>query len=169
MEVNGYTIGPETVPSGLWTARWLLFGAVVMAVRMAVVRYWKWFRLKRGPQEVADGADLQGADLQGADLQGANLQVADLKGANLSGANLERADLFLADFVEAKLVEAKLVGAKLHGANLQGADLERADLAGASASWDTGEVRTVKGTKWFVEGTKWPEGFDPVAAGVIFE
>ncbi len=38
------------------------------------------------------------------------------------------------------------------GANLEGADLTGANLKGAS----------------FNDGTRWPEGFDPVAAGVTF-
>ena len=38
-------------------------------------------------------------------------------------------------------------------ANLEGANLEGANLEGAKADGDT----------------TWPEGFDPVAAGVIFE
>ena len=46
-----------------------------------------------------------------------------------------------------------LEGAFLFRANLKGADLERALLAGAKAD----------------EDTAWPEGFDPKAAGVIFE
>ena len=44
-------------------------------------------------------------------------------------------------------------GAGLEGANLQGANLQGANLKGATAN----------------EDTVWPEGFDPVAAGVIFE
>ena len=39
------------------------------------------------------------------------------------------------------------------GANLTGANLERANLNGTVAD----------------RNTRWPEGFDPVAAGVIFE
>ena len=44
-------------------------------------------------------------------------------------------------------------GAVLYGANLYGANLERADLSGARSD----------------EDATWPEGFDPVAAGVIIE
>jgi hypothetical protein len=43
--------------------------------------------------------------------------------------------------------------ANLSGANLSGANLSRARLAQATADKDT----------------TWPEGFDPVAAGVIFD
>ena len=44
-------------------------------------------------------------------------------------------------------------GANLEGANLEGANLTKADLSRAKAN----------------EDTVWPEGFDPVAAGVIFD
>jgi uncharacterized protein YjbI with pentapeptide repeats len=53
----------------------------------------------------------------------------------------------------ANLAGANLRGAGLYGANLERADLEGANLFGAEAN----------------EGTIWPEGFDPVAAGVIFD
>ena len=48
---------------------------------------------------------------------------------------------------------AYLFGAYLSGAYLSGADLSGANLKGATAD----------------ERTDWPEGFDPVTAGVIFE
>ncbi len=53
----------------------------------------------------------------------------------------------------ADLRGATIYGADLSGANLTGADLERADLTGVTAD----------------ETTVWPDRFDPVAAGVIFE
>ncbi|MDP7599542.1 MAG: pentapeptide repeat-containing protein [Acidimicrobiales bacterium] len=63
-------------------------------------------------------------------------------------ARLRRADL-----AGAVLVGANLAGAYLVGANLSCANLAGADLTGAVA-----------------DGlTIWPEGFDPVAAGVTFE
>ncbi len=53
----------------------------------------------------------------------------------------------------ADLARADLRGAKLAGTDLRQANLRLADLEGAKAD----------------ENTFWPEGFDPVAAGVIFE
>jgi hypothetical protein len=64
-------------------------------------------------------------------------------GADLEGADLKGANL--------KVLNLK--GADLGGADLGGADLEGADLARAKAG----------------EDTIWPEGFDPVVAGVIFD
>ena len=46
-----------------------------------------------------------------------------------------------------------LAGVHVAGANLQGVNLKGANLVGAKAN----------------EDTVWPEGFDPVAAGVTFE
>ena len=59
------------------------------------------------------------------------------------GADLRRADLFGAD----------LEGVDLSGADLGGALLSGVNLIGARAN----------------KNTTWPDGFDPVAAGVTFE
>jgi hypothetical protein len=101
-----------------------------------------------GPMVDLSGAQLRYANLQGANLEGANLSGANLSFADLTGADLTRANLEGANLGWTNLTEANLEGADLTGANLQGAD-----LTGAKAN----------------EDTTWPEGFDPVAAGVIFE
>ena len=72
---------------------------------------------------------------------------------DLGGANLHAADLFKANFEGANLKSANLEGANLKSANLEGAKLKDVGLQGAIAD----------------EDTTWPEGFDPVAAGVIIE
>jgi len=73
---------------------------------------------------------------------GADLREADLRGAKLTGA-----------FRGADLTGADLTGADLTVADLTVANLTKVKLNGAFADTDT----------------QWPEGFDPVAAGVIFE
>ena len=78
---------------------------------------------------------------------------ADLSGRNLSGRNLSGADLSGADLSRARLTRADLARANLRGANLTRTNLRGANLKGAVAD----------------EETVWPEGFGPVAAGVIFE
>jgi len=83
--------------------------------------------------------------LVGANLTEAYLMGADLGGANLSGADLSRANLS----------RANLVRTDLSGANLSGADLRGSILGGANLSGTNGR------------GTKWPEGFDPEAAGAL--
>jgi uncharacterized protein YjbI with pentapeptide repeats len=96
------------------------------------------------------GADLRGALFDGADLRGAWLEGADLQGARLVDANLQDARLRSADLRGARLVDASLQEARPDGADLQGARLDGAILKRAHAD----------GT------TKWPDGFDPAAAGV---
>ena len=58
---------------------------------------------------------------------------------------------------------ADLAGANLGRANLSGADLSGADLSGAILL-DANLSEAKAG-----EETTWPPGFDPVAAGVIFD
>ncbi len=144
--------------------------------------------------DLQPGQDLKLANLKGANLSGVNLSEADLSGANLVGAKLEGADLSLADLSQADLsgvwlMNSNLEGAtnlkwaKLHGANLAGANLYQADLSGASllvanlvganlsrtnlyqADLTGADLTEAKAD----EDTTWPEGFDPKAAGVIFE
>ncbi len=54
------------------------------------------------------------------------------------------------------------------GANLERADLERADLEGADLSGANLTGADLGGAK-ANRDTIWPEGFDPEAAGVIFD
>ncbi len=53
---------------------------------------------------------------------------------------------------------ANLIEADFTGANLIGVNFRRADLTGANLERAVADGRTV-----------WPEGFDPKAAGVIFD
>ena len=81
--------------------------------------------------------------LQRANLVGIDLREADLSYADLRWANLSRANLH----------RAYLRGANLSRANLFEADLSFAVLSGARYSSDT----------------KFPEGFDPEAAGMVLD
>ena len=74
------------------------------------------------------------------------------------GADLRRADLFGADLEGADLSGANLNEANLYEADLNGSDLGEALLSGANLIGARANKNTV-----------WPEGFDPVAAGVIFK
>ena len=91
------------------------------------------------PEEVIQVIE-GGRKCAGADLQDIDLSKADLNGAILWEANLRGANLYGAD-----LREADLRDANLRGANLYGADLD------AKYNADT----------------RWPEGFDPKAAGAV--
>jgi uncharacterized protein YjbI with pentapeptide repeats len=118
-------------------------------------------------------AELENADLRMAGLYGADLSVirgrwadfagADLSGARLREANLLEANLSQADLSDAVLYEAILVRADLSGAILAGADLRRADLREA----ELGEA-DLQGAL-YNDHTRWPEGFDPVEAGAVFQ
>jgi Pentapeptide repeats (8 copies) len=101
------------------------------------------------------GADLADAVLFEADLTGAELFVAHLTAANLSAARLTDAVLVGVNMTRTCLTGAHLAHAVLFGADLTGADLSGADLTGALLQ----RVRADRTTKW-------PEGFDPLAAGV---
>ena len=143
--------------------------------------------------KIEPGADLRGANLRGANLRGANLRGANLSNANLSNANLRGAWLSNANLTRAYLPEADLYGADLYGADLYGADLTRANLRGADltranlrganltganlsgADLDGANLTGVGLSNVSLrrakadQDTLWPEGFDPVAAGVIIQ
>ena len=99
-------------------------------------------------------ADLSNADLSNADLSRAILWNADLSGAFQTDADLSGADLYNADLSGATLHDADLSGADLYNADLSGAYLYDADLSGANLRWAR-----------YNDLTKWPDGFDPIAAG----
>lgn len=103
----------------------------------------------------------QKAILTGADLSGASLRYASLSDASLLNANLEDADLGRAD-----LSGADLEGADLTNANLRYANLGRADLSDANLSDAILTGADLFGAI-FDKETKFPEGFDPVAHGMI--
>ena len=109
-----------------------------------------------GPNVDLRGVNLEGADLTDADLtEGANLTGANLRFANLTGANLSGSGpLYMAITSDG----TGLFGDFPFGADLCGADLCGADLSGAN-------LRNVTADK----DTVWPDEFDPVAAGVLFE
>jgi hypothetical protein len=95
-------------------------------------------------------ARLSRLNLGQARLSHANLRRARIHGADLRGALMADTDLGLADLGSSDLRGADLRGVDLRGANLTGARLEGATLHGARAD----------------AATRWPDGFDPTAAGV---
>ncbi|MEZ4282307.1 MAG: thrombospondin type 3 repeat-containing protein [Myxococcota bacterium] len=84
--------------------------------------------------------------LPGVDAGWAALDQADLADANLSGSDLYKASFFQADLTNADLSGADLFGAYLGSAILTGAVLTNA---------------------YYGFSTTFPDGFDPVAAGMI--
>ena len=170
--------------------------APIRARAEAVQSYYKLIR-DRNPGAVVylSTANLTGAYLADANLNltrldeanlcRANLYGANLFGANLFGANLTEAHLRKADLAEAMLARGNLAGVSLASANLElavltEANLRGANLAGANLSWtlldadltgaDLTDAKLYKadltGAK-YSSTTRWPEGFDPIAAGAI--
>ncbi|MEU1190548.1 pentapeptide repeat-containing protein [Streptomyces sp. NPDC005859] len=125
-----------------------------------------------------EAAGLYHANLTQASLVSVNLRHADLKTAILSrarrvladlrGARLVETDLRDADFTEADLREANLRKADAGGAVFRRADLRPADVRGADLS--TADLLQTRLTGAVAsEHTRWPAGFDHVAAGVVVE
>ena len=85
--------------------------------------------------------------------------------------HVELAMFYSADLSGADLRRAALSGTDLHGADLSGAalcwaDLRWADLAGADLRWADLRWADLNGVTYDAD-TKWPDGFDPIAAGAI--
>ena len=107
--------------------------------------------------------DLKRARLRGVDFLRAVLSGADLSEASLSGVNLCDADLRVARLIDVKVSGSVFVGADLSGAHLHGADLRGVELTQTrfrNENWLSAE---------FDGRTKWPDGFDPAAAGAVDE
>lgn len=137
-------------------------------------------------------ANLQEANLQDANLSKANLIDTDLQEANLRGANLKEAlynektkfplntqlpnDTMLKiapesqlnnkDLSRLPLQGADLSHANLSSTNLSESNLSRANLSGANLSYANLNVTNLKDTK-YNNKTKFPQGFEPEAAGMI--
>ena len=134
---------------------------------------------------VFDYADMRKVKISRAAETGASMSTASFSGTNLSEAFLDSVDFYGADlsgvdFSGSCLVGANFADACLDGANMCEANLRNADLRGASLGEaplprfpDMSIATVLSGA--CCEGahanaqTVWPFGFDPVAAGVIFE
>ncbi len=98
-------------------------------------------------------ADLSGADFSFHYLASTNFSWANLKGASFSQSILEGVDFSRANLTGASSYAAHGVGQNFYGANLYGTDFSTWDFTDSKADRET----------------EWPEVFDPVAAGVIFD
>ncbi|PWU54182.1 pentapeptide repeat-containing protein [Micromonospora globispora] len=105
-------------------------------------------------------ANLRHADLKTAILRRARCVMADLRGARLVEADLRDADLSEADLREANLRKVDANGAVFRRSDLRLADLRGADLSTANL------VEARLDGALASERTRWPAGFDHVAAGV---
>jgi uncharacterized protein YjbI with pentapeptide repeats len=133
-------------------------------------------------------ADLEGIDLNNTNLRYANLWHSILDDSNLSGANLRNAKLVGTGLKRSNLRGAKLTGAVLVGADLDDSDLRGADLTGAQISLERTKINidtSIPATltqdgKTEIEKTsflrakydmhtKFPEGFDADAQGMVLQ
>ena len=138
--------------------------------RGLVVRFLVEARLlhRSDPKVELDAADLRFADLRDADLGDADLRGADLRRALLVDADLSGTDLGGdADLRRADLRKAILWGADLRTADLRGADLRAAVLERRIVPDRPGTLfppANLLGAE-YDSRTRWPDGFDPAAAG----
>ncbi len=120
---------------------------------------------------VADVVKTHGQPLKQFDLQNTRLSGAWWKGVDASEVDFWRADLSYVGMRNAilrcsVLVEAKLDGSVLAGADLTNARLERASLLGTDLRESKLEGANFAGAI-YNDSTLFPEGFDPVAEGLI--
>ncbi|MBL9086620.1 MAG: pentapeptide repeat-containing protein [Planctomycetia bacterium] len=110
-----------------------------------------------------DRADLTGADFREATMRWTSFTDADASQANFEGADLSKAHLRRTILRGANLRNLAAI-ATAEGLDLRGADVRGANLMGfeeggaVPAKW--------RGAK-YDRATKWPKGFDPVAAEAI--
>lgn len=110
-----------------------------------------------------DGADMTECDLRFTDLENASIQRALLAKANLAGLDVKNCSFLNSRLVGANLAKARgftdLRNANLSGADVRGADFTRLPEGGAGVVF--------RGAQ-YDQHTRWPAGFDPVAAGAKF-
>ena len=110
--------------------------------------------------------NLEGANLRYANANSTNLIKANLRGAVFSQAYIGSANLRSADLRDADLRESSLTGTSFQRADLTGGDLRGANLARADLRDTDLSSTTLTGAHYDAE-TRFPEGFDPGAAGML--
>lgn len=120
-------------------------------VQAAVIVLGRMVRLDQ-PRLRLHTTDLRRARMYRIDIQDALLGNSNLRSARFYDTNLMGADLGGIDLRDSYLMRADLSKVNLRGADLRGAQLDGAKLTGAIAD----------------SHTCWPNGFDAIAAGVVF-
>jgi hypothetical protein len=111
-------------------------------------------------------ADFSQALMQSADMHGALANLANFRGVMLNGADCREGSFYEVDFRDAILEEVDFRGVNLSYSNFKDAYLGEAKLNTAILEHAKLQGAVLEGAT-ADELTKWPEGFDPVAAGVI--
>ncbi len=118
------------------------------------------------------GMDLSGlfapmATLTGSNMNSVQLAAANLNGSDLSGSDLTNAKLNRASLKDTNLTHAWLLGATFIQADLTSADLQHANIRNVDFH-DARHLSTANLNGCIADRrTRWPERFDPAAAGVI--
>ena len=129
---------------------------------------------------------LRGGSLDDCDLSDAAMCCAHFEGVSMLGANFTRADLKQSEFYlvlgmnsnfdHSQLQQATFLGGSFEDADFIGSDLTGAsfladnmggyvDLSGANFT-DSKLDQTVFGSAVYSEQTKFPDGFNPLLAGL---
>ncbi len=136
-----------------------------------------------------EGASFRGGSLEGvvgtdanfsqADLSKTNLKWGELQGGNFTNANLSNSNLHDATLIYGNFTNASFERADMDGTTIIGSNLTGATFSGANLHRAYFEVNFPydEGFAWFraakfagasyTPKTKWPRGFDPVAAGAV--
>ncbi|MDM0108478.1 pentapeptide repeat-containing protein [Variovorax sp. J22R24] len=125
------------------------------------------YERQRGPklQSVdAKGSRLAKRDLSGFGFWRTNLDGSDFRGANLTNADIQSGSYDGTRFDGAILKNALVIGVDFKGASFAGADLSGARLDRADLTLANLEGVVLRDT-CFLASTKWPDGFDAIAAG----
>lgn len=128
---------------------------------------------------IVAGADFTGASFYSGRTTASQNQGLDLSGQNLDGGKLDSSDFTGGSFKGASLKGASFSGSKLRGISFVGADLTDATFTVSRYSGTTQLQQTdfsgakIDGVKWegaiFDCKTKFPQGFDTLAAGLEAE
>ncbi len=116
--------------------------------------------------------DFRRAVMLAASVKNVDLRFSDLSRTMAREAVFENTDLSWCDlrgtvFISALLIQCSLVGARLEGCvfigtDMRGADLRSTDLSGSLL------LHVQLGDARADQKTRWPDGFDPLAAGVRY-
>ncbi len=108
--------------------------------------------------------NLSGANLARADFGGAQIWQSDFHGANLAGANFEPSSEPVEGGRPGDL-QTVLFFVNFRQANLRGANFAGTSITSISAGTSIGKA-LFEGARYDC-ATRWPEGFDPIAAGAV--
>lgn len=151
--------------------RMLLFLVLVISTNcQANIYRWDTRRVIPGTEliELGSAAEFLNLDLEHAQVC-CSLFESNFSGSNLSHARFWTKSVFgtpSADLTNAIFDYTRLTNASLHHANLSGVSLIGADLSNAGIFSPSLESAIVDGSTIYNQWTRFPDDFDPIAAGL---